>query len=249
MDCDASRRLLEAYVDGELDLVPQLEIETHLAGCAACARTAENLRDGRRLRRESLPRHAAPDRLVRRLRADLPAVPAPVVPFPARLGRAAAMAGAVAAALAVGFFAGAGRHDQDRIADNAVTDHVRSLQAGHLTDVVSTDQHTVKPWFAGKVDFAPPVADFAAAGFPLVGGRLDEIDHRTAAALVYRRRQHAISLFVWPAGGSPAPARRSARDGYNLEAWSDAGLDFLAVSEIPADELGQFVQAVQRAPR
>jgi anti-sigma factor RsiW len=250
MDCNASRRLLEAYVDGELDLVPHLEVEAHLQTCAACARAAENLRSARGLLRSALPRHAAPPALVERLRASLPSAPAPAArPSPAWFRRYAAMTGAVAAALAVGFFVGAGRGRQDHLADDAVANHVRSLQAGHLTDVVSTDQHTVKPWFAGKIDFAPPVVDLAAIGFPLIGGRLEEIDHRTAAAVVYRRRQHAINLFIWPEAGAAGTDGRSAHDGYNLEGWSEAGLNFLAVSEIPADELDQFVQAVRRAAR
>jgi anti-sigma factor RsiW len=196
--------------------------------------------------RDALPRHAAPAGLIRRIRADLPAAPAAPRPSSAWFGRYAAIVGALAAALAVGYFAGAGRGTQDRFANDAVTDHVRSLQPGHLTDVVSTDQHTVKPWFAGKIDFAPPVVDLAAGGFPLIGGRLDEIDHRTAAAVVYRRRQHAINLFIWPVAGAPAASGRSQRDGYNLEGWSESGLNFLAVSEIPAVELDQFAQAVRR---
>ena len=252
MDCDASRRLLEAYVDGELDLVPHLEVETHLRTCPACARAAENLRASRLVLRSALPRHAAPPGLTERLRAIVPAEPAPAAlprPSPSWFSRYAAMTGALAAALAVGFFAGAARETRDRLVDDVVADHVRSLQVGHLTDVVSTDQHTVKPWFAGKIDFAPPVTDLAAVGFPLVGGRLEEIDHRTAAAVVYRRRQHAINLFVWPQGGATPAGGRSGHAGYNLEGWSEAGLNFLAVSEIPADELDQFVQAVRRPAR
>jgi anti-sigma factor RsiW len=248
MDCDASRRLLEAYVDGELELVPHLEVESHLQTCAACARAAENLRAGRSLLRDALPRHAAPAGLTRRIRADLPASPAEPSRRGAgpRLGRFLVMVGSLAAALVFGIYVGSHRRI-DRLTDDAVSDHVRSLQAGHLTDVVSTDQHTVKPWFAGKIDFAPPVIDLASVGFPLVGGRLDLIDHRTAAAIVYRRRQHAINLFVWPVDGLPVPpTRQSERSGYNLVRWSESDLNFLAVSEIPANELDQFVQAVRR---
>jgi anti-sigma factor RsiW len=251
MDCDASRRLLGPYVDGELDLVHHLEVEDHLRTCPACARAAEDLRAGRSLLRGALPRHAAPAGLVQRIRASLPAGVAPPPSRPAATGfrRYVVMTGSLAAALAVGFFLGAGRQNRDRLVDEAVTDHFRSLEAGHLTDVVSTDQHTVKPWFDGKIDFAPPVTDFAAIGFPLVGGRLEEVDHRTAAAIVYRRRQHPINLFVWPGGSAPLPSRRSQHHGYAVESWSEADLNFIAVSEIPADELDQFVQAVRGLPR
>jgi anti-sigma factor RsiW len=248
MDCDASRRLLEAYVDGELDLGSHLALEAHLATCAACARTADNLRASRSLLREALTRHAAPARLAQRLRASLPSGPAPRRGLGPRFTRLIVMTGSVAAALLLGVYVGS--HQRvNRLTDDAISDHVRSLQVGHLTDVVSTDQHTVKPWFAGKIDFSPPVIDLASAGFPLVGGRLDVIDHRTAAAIVYRRRQHAINLFVWPVDGLPVPGRQTQSEGYNLVRWSDADLNFLAVSEIPAGELAQFVQAVRQAPR
>jgi anti-sigma factor RsiW len=124
-----------------------------------------------------------------------------------------------------------------------VSDHVRSLQAGHLTDVVSTDQHTVKPWFAGKLDFSPPVVDLSGDGFPLAGGRLEQIDGRPAAALVFHRRLHTVNLFVWPTAAGEIPARRGAEKGYNTEGWSQGGMNFLAVSEIPASDLAQFAAA------
>ena len=117
----------------------------------------------------------------------------------------------------------------------------------HLTDVPSSDQHTVKPWFAGKLDFSPPVVDLAAAGFPLAGGRLEHIDGRTAAALVFHRRQHAINVFIWPAITGSVPTRQADRNGYHAESWSQDGLNFLAVSEIPAAELSQFATAFRTA--
>ena len=124
-----------------------------------------------------------------------------------------------------------------------VNDHARSLRAEHLVDVASTDQHTVKPWFAGKLDFAPPVADLASVGFPLAGGRLEQVEGRPAAALVFHRRTHAINLFIWPAAGGTLAAHRSGHNGYHTECWSQGSLNFFAVSEIPAAELAQFADA------
>jgi anti-sigma factor RsiW len=127
--------------------------------------------------------------------------------------------------------------------EEAVTEHVRSLQANHLMDVVSTDQHTVKPWFSGKLDFSPPVADLADIGFPLVGGRLDHLAGRDAAALVFRRRQHVINVFIWPASGGVIAQATARKDGYSARSWAEGDLDFMAVSEIPDGDLGQFVDA------
>ena len=119
--------------------------------------------------------------------------------------------------------------------------------ADHLTDVASTDQHTVKPWFAGRLAFAPPVPDLAGGGFPLIGGRLDEIAGQPAAALVYRRRQHVVNLLVWPAATGAVGGGRRRRNGFQTEAWSRDGLNFVAVSEIPAGELAEFVRQFQAA--
>jgi anti-sigma factor RsiW len=118
-----------------------------------------------------------------------------------------------------------------------------------LTDVASTDQHTVKPWFAGKLDFAPPVIDLASSGFPLIGGRLEHFDGRTAAALVFHRRQHAINLFIWPADAVAVASSQAERDGYHVETWSRDGFNFVAVSEIPAAELSQFTDDFRSAQR
>ena len=129
----------------------------------------------------------------------------------------------------------------------AIADHIRSLQFSHLSDVVSTDRHTVKPWFAGKLDFSPPVADLAALGFPLTGGRLEHLDDRPAAALVFRRRLHAINVFIWPAARGTVSNRHAERNGYRAQSWSQGGFNFLAVSEISTVELNQFVAAFKSA--
>ena len=123
--------------------------------------------------------------------------------------------------------------------DEAVADHIRALQPGHLTDVLSTDQHTVKPWFDGRIDYAPPVRDFSADGFPLVGGRLDYLHGRPVAALVYRRDKHIIDLFVWPDSAAAAPRERTV-NGYNVVDWAAGGMRFQAVSDLNAAELSQF---------
>jgi anti-sigma factor RsiW len=136
------------------------------------------------------------------------------------------------------------------LADELVSAHVRSLQADHLTDVASTDQHTVKPWFAGKLAFSPPVLDLAEAGFPLTGGRLEHIAGTPAAALVYHRRQHVINLIVWAEGKTiNLPKSQAARDGFHLEAWTANGFNFAAVSEIPAVELADFAARFRSALR
>ncbi len=251
MDCNETRRLLDAEVDDELDLVRHLEFAEHLRTCRDCARLAANARACRTALRESLPRFTASPQLHDKIRATPPPASVPTAKRANVFSwwQVTGLAASIAFATFIGFRWGSSRAYTSRLVDEAVSDHVRSLQANHLTDVASTDQHTVKPWFAGKLDFSPPVVDLAAAGFPLIGGRLEHLDGRPAAALVFRRRQHTINLFVWPAGGREPSSYRDTRNGYHTELWSEAGLDFLAVSEIPASELTQFVEIFRKRSR
>ena len=264
MDCNHARPLIDADTDGELDLVRHLELAAHVRACPACADYTARAQARRAALRASLPRFTAPPPLAAHVRASLQAEGAPsssrssdVTPAPAVRRRSSVgflwnltgLAASLAFAVIVGFAWGDARARKSLLLDEAVNDHVRSLQAGHLVDVVSSDQHTVKPWFAGKLDFSPPVTDLAAAGFPLAGGRLEHLDGRPAAALVFHRRAHAINLFIWPAGGSATASHSAGRNGYNTESWSQGGLTFLAVSEIPAAELTQFATAFREAQR
>jgi len=254
MNCDAIRPWLEAHADDELDLARTLEVEAHAQSCAACASRLAEFRARKAALRAGLPRHSAPAGLEAKLRARLPAArPAATVRGAAwtsqRFWAYGGMAAALALALGGGFTWGSARAGRGLLANEAIADHVRSLEPGHLLDVVSTDQHTVKPWFAGKIDFSPPVTDLAAAGFPLLGGRLDQIGGRTAAAIVFGRRKHTIDLFVWPAEGGAIADSHSERAGFQLESWAEDGLNYLAVSEVSADDLRQFTAAYRGSRR
>jgi len=140
-------------------------------------------------------------------------------------------------------------HSMDTLSREVVSNHVRSLMVDHLADVATSDQHTVKPWFAGKLDFSPPVEDLSAAGYPLVGGRLDYLDGKTVAALVYQRHQHRINVFVWPAATAATAERTTTINGYNMISWGQDGLRLWAVSDLNAKELETLVQLLQGTKR
>jgi anti-sigma factor RsiW len=203
-------------------------------------------------------RHPAPGTLRANLQAALDAAPAPAVAERAKGGIRnwgwlnAGGAFAFGVVLALGVALGVGPYGpgsgprSDDLTNEVVASHVRSLMASHLMDVASTDQHTVKPWFNGKVDFSPPVSDFTEQGYPLVGGRLDYLEHRTVAALVYRRHAHPINLFVWPDGGADDKESMASEQGYHVVQWRRNGMRFAAVSDVNAEELKVFVDLVRQ---
>lgn len=237
--CADRELLLGGLIDGELDAANTALVEAHVARCEDCREELERLQAIRNLLRTDGVRHSAPETLKQRI-ADLPELSPKAGNrhmLPGWL--APGLAGALAASLAMMVFIP--ESDQAGIDQQLVSSHVRSLQPGHLTDVQTTNQHVVKPWFNGKIDFAPPVPELARQGFPLAGGRLDSIDGRTVAAIVYHRRLHTVNLFVWPS--RPASGRTSVEDGFELVEWSDGGLRFAAVSDIPPQELQQFERA------
>jgi len=241
MNCADLRRLLHAHVDGELDAVNSLELERHLKTCAACAAGEKSIRSLSTALQQAPLRHSAPASLrnqIRQLAGESKAESrSPVVDF-SMLWKWLAI-GATAFAVLTLMLRPAGISDRDQLLNEAVAGHVRSLMAEHLMDVVSTDQHTVKPWFDGKLDFAPEVKDFAADGFSLVGGRLDYLGGRAVAALVYKHNKHFINVFVWPATGDQKTETADLR-GYSIINTTAHNLHYCFVSDLNAKELGDL---------
>ncbi len=241
--------LLNGYVDGELDLVHSLEIEEHLQGCVTCSRQYDELLALRAAAREASLFYAAPAGLDGRIHASLKKLDTASRPRPSSAWRWLAPAAGLLAVLllaVVVYGLSRARSSQEALlAQDVETAHVRSLMADHLTDVTSSDQHTVKPWFDGKLDFSPPVVDLSAQGFPLIGGRLDYLDGHSAAALVYRRNKHYINLFIWPTKENEQGLQASSDNGYNLIHWNQAGMSYWAISDVEAGQLQTFVQLIQ----
>ena len=237
MECE-NLLLVQAEFDGELDAAEALRAARHRQDCAACRDAYAELAATRALLRDSAPRYRAPESLRRVIRAGLGIAPPLTQPARAwwREGASFALGAALAAGVALLIVAPA----QQSLLDQVVAGHIRALEPGHLEDVISTDQHTVKPWFDGRIDFAPPVKDLAAEHFPLLGGRLDYLDRRQVAALVYGHDKHFIDLFVWPGSGDSTPTA-ATRNGYNAVHWSGNGMIFWAVSDVEAGALGDFV--------
>ncbi|HWC74002.1 MAG TPA: hypothetical protein VG454_08695 [Gemmatimonadales bacterium] len=202
--------------------------------------------------REEMPPLRAPEELRQRVRAAINNAATPKRwawegrPFPTRWLALAASLALVALGATAGWQVAARRAAGGALADEVLASHVRSLMPGHLTDVLSSDQHTVKPWFNGKVDFSPPVSDFAANGYPLIGGRLDYVAGRPIAALVYGRRKHLINVLLWPAAGSSA-VRMETRQGYHMLHWTAAGYTYWVVSDLGVAELQELTQLVRSA--
>ena len=251
MTCESAHELIQPLLDEELDLSQRMEIEAHLRSCVACAEFHHQLSLLRTAIRSGAPYYQAPQGLEGRVRSALrQAAPAEMRPR-ARSSWAwfaAAASLGFAAAMIWGIVALRSHETQpDLLAQQIVASHVRSLMAAHLMDVPSTDRHTVKPWFNGKLDFAPQVKDLSDEGFPLRGGRLDYLDDRPVAALVYQRRQHVINVFVWPFG-SDSKNQEAARTlhGFNIVHWTDQGLGYWAVSDVNTDDLREFERLYQK---
>jgi anti-sigma factor RsiW len=236
VNCSYLDRDLDLYVDRELAAYDEAAIQAHLRVCAACAARVAERQVLSRLVRE-LPSAEAPAQV----RARISAQGARSYSFQRLLVWAAAAV--LVLAVGGGFLLPFARTSTDSSIDEVVDGHLRSLMADHLLDVRSTDQHTVKPWFTGKLDFSPPVVDLASIGYPLVGGRVEYLAGRPVAALVYQRRQHVINVFIAPPGGA-APSSHSLR-GFHVRRWSSGDMSFWAISDLNDVELSEFAAALR----
>ncbi|HET9619288.1 MAG TPA: anti-sigma factor [Pseudolabrys sp.] len=249
MNCEEARILVHALADGELDAGHAREVEAHVAQCDGCAAELAAAREMTQALRAVPLGFAVPASLSAKIDRVVP-TPMPVTNRRALLkGFAFGGVASALAAASVGLVVFREGQD-DRILGEAISAHLRSLQADHLTDVLSTNQHTVKPWFNGRIDLAPPVIDLTAQGFTLIGGRLDYIDGKPAAALVYRRRIHVINLFVAQGlGEASSTPKLTMMQGFNLLRWNENGLNMLAVSDLNRDELEEFGAKFSAAAR
>ena len=243
---DVEQRL-DAYVDGELPEPEARELAAHLAECRECTARHDALMALRATIAAQAPYHRADAALRGRLRASLRAAAGTRPRF--WLAWRPLAAAATLAVVAVGAWQlSAATAARDAVARDVLASHVRSLLGEHLTDVASTDQHTVKPWFNGRLDFSPPVSDFAGAGFPLLGGRIDYIAGGPVAALVYGRRRHVINVYLWPADRGPtAGASALTRQGYHLRHWTTPAFVYWVASDLGAAELDQFAGLLRGA--
>jgi anti-sigma factor RsiW len=253
MTWDHDRDSLGARLDGELTPDEEREIDRHVATCDACAREWATLMETHRLLSENLMRHRAPDVLKARIRSAIvdASSPRPSTHSARAWWRQAAAAIVIAVASSAVTMVGMNRASSARAADELVSSHLRSLQPGHLTDVVSTNQHQVKPWFNGRVDVSPAVPNLDSLGFPLVGGRTDYVAGRAVPVVVYGRRQHLINVYAWPspsASDTPKP-NESSRHGYHLLRWTSGGLEYSAISDLNVAELRTFVASFRSQGR
>lgn len=242
MTCPVAKEMLGAYLDGELDANAEFEIKRHLSDCQSCREAFERLRVRQSFMRQGDFSYQAPAGLESRIRKSIGSSRRGVVEW----RRWAALAAAVllVSGLSIRLWQQR-RGAENEIAGEVVSSHVRALLSGHAADVISTDRHTVKPWFNGRIDFSPPVNDFVQQGFPLTGGRIDYVDHRPVATLVYQRRKHVIDLFLWPSTQAVARVQKTS-NGYNVLVWSSGGMFYAAVSDLNASELEEFKNLVAK---
>jgi len=247
MDHNEIIELLPAYVDQELGISDTIAVDNHLGSCSECRHELEVQKSASAQLKKNAIYFEAPAHLVRRIQVALPRNRSQHSSFKG-WNFSWLNAGAVMVTLFAVVWSGSLYLSlpsaRERLTEELVSSHVRSLQVEHLSDVISTDKHTVKPWFNGKLNFSPPVVDLAAQGFPLVGGRLDYLDGRSVAVLVYRHNQHPINLYIWPGTDSVATPQTQNRQGFHLIHWVTGGMNYWAISELATNELEFFVSTL-----
>jgi len=257
--CELTRSVLHGYLDGELDAAGAADFERHLLSCPQCVAEIEAQETLRSTMLNAGLRERAPEKLRRNLQAAIGGTTAGVTPERAKTVSTIrprsslrptwwltlAAAAVFAIVLGTRFLPNLTQgHGGDEMTAAIVDAHLRSLQPGHLEDVISTDQHTVKPWFDGRIDFAPPVRDFVSDGFPLQGGRLDVVRGKTVAVLVYGRRKHIINVFIWPTSERDASPQQGAQLGYNWVDWRKGGMEAVAISDASATDLAELQKLI-----
>jgi mycothiol system anti-sigma-R factor len=252
LTCTDIQAALPGYIDGELDPLRNLEIEQHLQHCGVCSKTYKADQTLQTAIQTGAQYYPAPADLRKRIRSSIPQARKGEPVFSAMPWRWLSVAASVAVVVILAWNLVPrpdGLDAEQLVAQEVVSSHVRSLMASHLVDISSSDRHTVKPWFAGKLDFSPSVVDLTDHGFPLIGGRLDYLDKKPVAAVVYKRREHVINLFIRPAAqDSPVEHKTVARQGYHLVQWSKAGMTYWVISDVNDTELQEFVRLVQTSP-
>ena len=247
MNCDDVQDLIDGYVDGELDLVRSLEIEQHLQKCVTCMRAYKN----RQILHSAISNgnfyYRTPASLQKRIQSSMKSSRPPLLSIAWRtlIAAAALVLLLIVVWNVVRFVLPA--PTTNSLTQEVLASHIRSLMPGHLVDVSSSNQHTVKPWFDGKLDFSPPVVDLAQQGYPLIGGRLDYVDNKAVAVLVYRHGGHVINLFVWPEGQNEGQGTTSlTQQGYHILSWNRSGMSYWVVSDLEEAQLQEFVRLVQQ---
>jgi anti-sigma factor RsiW len=247
MDCPTCEAMVDAYVDGELTAVESADFERALEGCPECRKRLDSARALSGLLRE-LPAEPASDLLRARVERELRTIAGRPRERTRQWTQWSAMAASVILALGLGWLGGTLTGQGGRESDALIASYLRVAMAEHTVDVASSDRHTVKPWYAGRIDYAPPVHDLTAQGFPLLGGRLDVVDGRKVAVLVYRRNQHKLALSLWPASSSGnSTPRVSERDGFAIAEWRHGGFELRAVSDLNPADMASFAMALDRA--
>jgi anti-sigma factor RsiW len=242
MDCNETDRLLDAYIDGELELTRQLDLEAHLSACPICKKAAEAANNFRLLVRMNMLVYKAPPQLKATIRAALRKESGSRLGWVSRFWLPlTGMAGILLLGLSLAWAWIADAHHKDReLIAEAISDHSRSLLANHLLDMTSSDQHAVKPWLTGKLDFSPPVPDLADLGYKLLGGRIDLLGSRPVPAIVYQYQGHFINVFVWPAASHAIDFDVQSQQGYSFCGWNKAGLNYLIISELSPTDMEKF---------